>query len=239
MPSSTKTVKVKHGRGRIQGRTSKNTKNTKNNKARSADGKTGGATAATAATTGIYTPAHYESGDGMLTNVWGPSMWHVLHTISFNYPTDPTAEQKKYNKNLILTLQKVLPCKYCRINLATNLRQLPLTATCMKSRGTFSMYIYNLHELVNNMLGKKSGLSYDDVRERYEHFRSRCGKKKNKGKNRNDGKVFKMKNSATKKNHRGCTEPIHKVKSKGVIHIVPHNTKCDSIVIHDKCVEMK
>jgi len=100
------------------------------------------------------------------------------------------------------------------------------------------MYVYSLHELVNKMLGKKSGLSYDDVRERYEHFRSRCGKK-----TKNKGKVFKMKvnmkKSGTKKNHRGCTEPIHKVKSKGVIHIVPHNTKCDSIVIHDKCVEMK
>ncbi len=221
MPSSTKTVK--RGRGRIHGRASKNTHTSPKKTQKHA---------------GVYTSTHYESGDGMLTNVWGPSLWHVLHTISFNYPVDPTAEQKKYNKNLILTLQKVLPCKYCRINLATNLRQLPLTAACMKSRGTFSMYVYSLHELVNKMLGKKSGLSYDDVRERYEHFRSRCGKK-----TKNKGKVFKMKvnmkNSGTKKNHRGCTEPIHKVKSKGVIHIVPHNTKCDSIVIHDKCVEMK
>jgi hypothetical protein len=25
----------------------------------------------------------YESNDGMLTTVWGPGMWHFLHTMSF------------------------------------------------------------------------------------------------------------------------------------------------------------
>jgi hypothetical protein len=34
--------------------------------------------------------------------------------------------------------------------------------------------VYELHELVNTVLGKKSGLCYEDVRDRYEHFRSRC-----------------------------------------------------------------
>ena len=43
----------------------------------------------------------------------------------------------------------------------------------MKNRDTFSRYVYNLHETVNKLL-KKSGLKYCDVRERYEHFRSRC-----------------------------------------------------------------
>ena len=50
----------------------------------------------------------------------------------------------------------------------------------MKSRDTFSRYIYKLHETVNKLLGKKSGLSYCDVRERYEHFRSRCTDEKPK-----------------------------------------------------------
>ena len=33
----------------------------------------------------IYSNEDYNSGDGMLTTVWGPSMWHYLHTMSFNY----------------------------------------------------------------------------------------------------------------------------------------------------------
>ena len=43
----------------------------------------------------IFTKKHYNSGDGMLTSVWGPSMWHYLHTMSFNYPVKPNLKQKK------------------------------------------------------------------------------------------------------------------------------------------------
>ena len=78
------------------------------------------------------------------------------------------------------------------------------------------------------LLKKKSGLSYDDVRERYEHFRARCGNKKKK--------IFKLKK--TKKKHIGCTEPLHKVKSKGIIKIVPQKYKCESIEIHNKCTKI-
>ena len=33
----------------------------------------------------IYTLNDYKNGDGMLTAVWGPSLWHYLHIMSFNY----------------------------------------------------------------------------------------------------------------------------------------------------------
>ena len=26
-----------------------------------------------------FTKKHYNAGDGMLTTVWGPSLWHYLH----------------------------------------------------------------------------------------------------------------------------------------------------------------
>lgn len=45
----------------------------------------------------VYKKSDYNSGDGMLTTVWGPAMWHYLHTMSFNYPINPTQE----NKNII------------------------------------------------------------------------------------------------------------------------------------------
>ena len=97
----------------------------------------------------------YISSDGMLTTVWGPSIWHYLHTMSFNYPVKPTKEDKKYYKEFILNLQNILPCKYCRINLKENFKKQPIVSDCMKSRHTFSKYIYDLHELINKMLKKK------------------------------------------------------------------------------------
>ena len=70
----------------------------------------------------IFKKKDFISGDGMMTAVWGPSMWHYLHTLSFNYPIHPTKENKKYYKDQILILQYTLPCKYCRMNLKNNLK---------------------------------------------------------------------------------------------------------------------
>jgi hypothetical protein len=123
-----------------------------------------------------FSKKDYNSGDGMLTTAWGPAIWHYLHMMSFNYPMKPTEEDKKHYRDFILNLQYVLPCKYCRMNLTKNFERLPLKESDMENRETFSKYVYDLHELINKMLKKKIHLSYADVRERYEHFRSRCSK---------------------------------------------------------------
>ena len=57
----------------------------------------------------VYNNKEYSSGDGMLTTVWGPSMWHYLHTMSFNYPVKPTSNDKKNYMKSILNMQNVLP----------------------------------------------------------------------------------------------------------------------------------
>ena len=178
----------------------------------------------------IFTNKHYNAGDGMVTSIWGPPLWHFLHTMSFNYPLHPTEDDKKHYMDFIFNLQYVLPCKYCRINLNTNLKQLPLRLCDMKNRESFSRYIYDLHELVNKLLNKKSNLTYNDVRERYEHFRSRC--------TNDQYKLFKMKKNLThRKREKGCTEPLYGKKSKCVINIVPQEQKGDSIQIDKKCIK--
>ena len=171
----------------------------------------------------------FKSADGMLTSVWGPSMWHYLHTMSFGYPVKPTKEQKIHYRNFVLNLQNVLPCKYCRINLTNNFKAHPLKMCHMASRDKFSRYIYKLHEIVNKMLGKKSGLSYCDVRERYEHFRARCTEEK--------PKYFKFRK--TTKREKGCTEPLYGKKAKCVIKIVPYDEKCKTLEIDQKCIKTR
>ena len=168
----------------------------------------------------------YASGDGMLTTVWGPSMWHYLHTMSFNYPVKPTEEDKKNYKDFMLSLQHVLPCRHCRENLKNNYKAFPLEACHMASRDKFSRYVYRLHETINKMLGKKSGLKYCDVRERYEHFRARCTEE--------DTKIFKF-----KKKEKGCTEPLYGKKAKCVIKIVPQDEKCPTLSVEEKCIKRR
>jgi hypothetical protein len=185
----------------------------------------------------IYSNDEYNSGDGMLTTVWGPGMWHYLHTMSFNYPVKPTPEEKKHYRDFIINLQYVLPCKHCRINLARNFKQMPLKMTNMSSRESFSKYIYELHELVNKMLHKKSNLKYCDVRERYEHFRSRCTDEKPKLFELRELKA--LKNRTKKQKEKGCTEPLYGKKAKCIIKIVPQEEKGETFQMDNKCIKTR
>ena len=147
----------------------------------------------------------------------------------------------------IENLQYVLPCGYCRKNIVKNLKTLPLTSKKLKNRYEFSKYIYDLHELVNKMLGKSSGLKYCDVRERYEHFRSRCTLdavikhtfiKKKMRHTRKQPKTHKQKGTKKGK-ERGCTEPLYGKKSKCIIKIVPQEAKGDTFQIDEKCIKTR
>jgi hypothetical protein len=88
------------------------------------------------------------------------------------------------------------------------------------------------------MLGKKSGLSYCDVRETYEHFRSRCTE--------NDGKKLfkfsktrKYKGKGKNKKEQGCTAPLYGKNAKCVIKIIPEEEKEPSFSVDNRCVKVK
>ena len=138
--------------------------------------------------------------------------------MSFNYPVTPTKQEKMHYFSFMWSLRYVLPCGKCRANLRENYKKLPLTMKHMKNRASFSRYVFDLHELINTMLHKKSGLTYETVRERYEHFRARCNT------------IVDIKNKEN-----GCTEPIYGEKSKCVLHIVPQKKVCSSFQIDEEC----
>lgn len=173
-----------------------------------------------------FSAKHYSRDEGMMTAVWGPGLWHALHTMSFNYPVSPSSSQKKDYREFMLSLQNVLPCGKCRANLKVYYKTHPLTNKCLSSRRSFSMYVYKLHEAVNKLLGKKSGVSYCYVRELYEHFRARCVESRKKT------RKFVKKEIAG----HGCSDPLHGTKSKCVLRIVPAGSKCKSMKVHSSCL---
>lgn len=179
----------------------------------------------------VFNGKDYNSGDGFLTSVWGPPMWHFLHTMSFNYPINPSEKDKIHYKNFVLSLRNILPCKYCRINLTNNLKARPITDNDMRNRENFSKYIFNLHETVNTLLGKKSGLTYEEVRDTYENFRARCTIDSPKP------KVFDFKKEAPKE--KGCTVPLYGKKSKCVIKIVPQEEKGKTFQMDERCIKFR
>lgn len=173
----------------------------------------------------VFSQEDFNSNDGFLTSTWGPSQWHMLHTISFNYPVNPTRKDKEHYRSFVLSLKHVLPCGKCRANLKENFKKLPLRMADMESRETFSRYIFNLHELINTMLGKSSGLTYEEVRDTYENFRSRCTK---------DLKTIKK---TAKKKESGCTKPLYGKKAKCLLRIVPMDSKEPTFSVDDQCIK--
>ena len=184
--------------------------------------------------TTVFTRSHYNSNNGYLTTVWGPMMWFMLHTMSFNYPVHPTQQQQRQYRSFVYQLRYVLPCGKCRLNLTRNLKEFPLTWKHMASRDTFSHYIYELHNVINKMLHKPCTLTYTQVRSQFEHFRARCAS------NQKEKKEDKEEKEDKEKMHAGCMEPaLHGKKSKSVIHIVPVTSKSKTLTIHPRCLRTR
>jgi len=147
-------------------------------------------------------------------------MWYFLHTMSFNYPVEPTKEDKKNYMNFLKSLQYVLPCKSCRENYKKNIKskETKLTMSVMKNRESLSRWLNKLHNTINIQLGKNKEVKYEDSRDFYEQFRARCtGPKKG--------------------SHGGCNEPYHKnLKSKTILRIVPRDKKEPTLDVDSRCL---
>lgn len=174
----------------------------------------------------IFKDTDYNNSNGMQTSIWGPNLWFVLHTISFNYPVKPTNIEKKHYENFIMSLQHVLPCIYCRDNFKANLAKVKFSPSVMRNRSTFSKFIYDLHNCVNIMLNKTEYITYEEVRDRYENFRSRCSREE-------VDKVAKIQFKNIKEKE--CSESLYGKKSKTIIQIVPKTSKKKGFVLNSKC----
>ncbi len=101
----------------------------------------------------VFDKSDYNSSDGMLTYVWVLVCGILSIPLGFNYPVKPDRETKLQYLEFFRGLRHILPCRYCRINLAKNLRKVPLTMKTMRDRESLSGWVYKLHEEINTMLG--------------------------------------------------------------------------------------
>tara|TARA_B100001778_G_C18471529_1_gene576008 strand:- start:256 stop:831 length:576 start_codon:yes stop_codon:yes gene_type:complete len=165
----------------------------------------------------------YNTRDGFQTLVWGPPTWMSIHMTSFNYPPNPSSEDKKNYKSWLFSLENTLPCKYCRENFPTNIKQAGWNDNVMDSRLSFSKFCYDLHCEVNKMLGKDSP-SFEEIRDKFEMLRAKCLSDEDKIKLKNENKEL------------GCIRPKHNgERGKCVMSIVPANSNIESLIIDDRC----
>lgn len=122
--------------------------------------------------------------NGLITKIWGPPMWKALHSIAFGYPIEPTEEHKKNYMEFFIQTGNILPCKYCRESYKKFISEgcAKLTYKVMDNRESLTRWLYLLHNAVNIKLGVNYGVSYNDIVKKYESYRAKCSKNKDKEK---------------------------------------------------------
>jgi hypothetical protein len=80
--------------------------------------------------------------------VWGPKGWFFLESIALGYPEEPSDDEKESMKDLILSLENLLPCGTCRYHYGEYLKNYlknKTLDTVVDDRYSLITFIIELH----------------------------------------------------------------------------------------------
>ena len=111
----------------------------------------------------------------MDTTFWGPDGWILLHTITYFLPEKLNSKEQKLVRLFYENVSKILPCKYCRNSNQKYMKSLPIEKYS-STRVNMNMWIYLLHNKVNNKLRRQGYCIYDnpkfeEIDSRYQNMR--------------------------------------------------------------------
>lgn len=98
--------------------------------------------------------------------VWGPPFWFAMHTISLNYPVEPSYSDKRTHYDFYYIIRNILPCEMCRQHYSELLKQYPIEPF-LDSRESLISWVILIHNQVNQRLGKEM-VTREAVLEKYE-----------------------------------------------------------------------
>ena len=99
----------------------------------------------------------------MNPEVWGPQLWSVLHSITFNYPIEPSIEEINHHRTFLHSLKNVIPCETCSFELIEYIDNYPPE---LESKPEFINWMIELHNHVNRKLDKRE-YTYPEVVQLY------------------------------------------------------------------------
>lgn len=85
----------------------------------------------------------------MNPKIWGPKAWFFLHSITFNYPENPSAQEKKDHYDFFKILGIVLPCETCKKHYEEHLGDGTTLRIALNSRTTFISWLIDIHNQIN------------------------------------------------------------------------------------------
>jgi hypothetical protein len=123
--------------------------------------------------------------NGISPEIWGTPCWLFLNCVARNYPLHPTKEEKQSYAGFIDHFAQVIPC-FCKPHFREILIKLGWPRKkrfILKNQDTFSHFIHDVHNSVNEDLGKEI-LSYNEFL-RVDQFRITCDHDNGCGQSRN------------------------------------------------------
>jgi hypothetical protein len=90
----------------------------------------------------------------MNPSIWGPPCWTFLHSVSFDYPNNPSQVEKNMYKTFFNTLQYILPCEKCRQNYKIHIQKYPID-NYLNSKDSLVNWLVKIHNEVNIVNNKR------------------------------------------------------------------------------------
>jgi FAD-linked sulfhydryl oxidase len=81
----------------------------------------------------------------------GRGSWTLLHTVSAKYPNAASKNEQEDMRKFLHGFAKFYPCDQCSVHMLAYMEQNP--PDC-RNRDTLQKWVCNLHNQVNNKLGK-------------------------------------------------------------------------------------
>ena len=108
---------------------------------------------------------------------WGSGAWLFLHSITMNYPKEPTDQDKQIYVKFFKDLQDIIPCEKCGYNYGRHLKDYPIEKA-LETRETMIQWLIQIHNEVNKELGYPI-YTYDQVMEEYKYKMIHTGSDEN------------------------------------------------------------
>ena len=105
-------------------------------------------------------------------NFWGNPTWKSIHSMSFNYPENPTDYDKQKYFNFFNNLGDMLPCPSCATSYKLYMKYIPINEYLDDIYG-ITFWLYTIHFLVNKKLAKKN-INFIDVIKMYYPHKTNC-----------------------------------------------------------------
>ena len=89
----------------------------------------------------------------LMSKIWGPKIWYLLHHVSYNYNDSPSYNEKNIYYKFFHYIPNIIPCNICREFYIKFIKKYPIISY-LENKNTLIDWEIILHNYVNFKLKK-------------------------------------------------------------------------------------